>query len=386
MEVQGGGSKGKKESGEGGGIVILYTNAQSMIKKMEELRGIVADEEPEVVAITETWTHEDIGDDWLKMRGYEMVAREDRKDTSGGRGGGVLVYVRSGVNAWRMDQNPFNQVVTIRIKGEEEVEISVIYRSPNSTNVNDEALCDWIRSTNNRSLIIGDLNFPGINWEDGRSDARGRQFHDACCDTFLTQHVEEATHISGNRLDLVLSKHGELVQEVQMKGRLGHSDHEIMAVHLYKKVENVRPDRKYRNFYRGKYDEARRDLAAIAWEERLEGLDVEGTWKAVREAWENCIEKYVPWKEKKQRGHPKWWTRELGRMCGRKRKAWIRWKKTKEERDREVYVKLEKEVKNTISNKKRNLEKKIAKEAKINPKLYYAYINGKKNRGTKLVL
>ena len=364
--------------------MVVYTNAQSIIKKMDELRAMVAMEEPDVVALTETWTHDEIGDDWLKIRGYEMVAREDRRDTSGGRGGGVVVYVRSGINAWRTEQNVFNQIVSIKIESDENIELNVIYRSPNSTSTNDEALCEWLKTTHNRSLIVGDFNFAGVDWEAGRSDARGRRFYETCCDMFLVQHVEEATHISGNRLDLALSKHGELVREVRMKGRLGHSDHEIMEIHLYKKVHDVRPNRKYRDFVRGKYDEMRKELSAVAWVEKLEGLDVENTWETVKRTWETCIEKHVPWREKKQGGQPLWWTKEIGRMCGRKRKAWIRWKKTKKESDKEVYARLEKELKKTIKNKKNSLERKISKEAKGNPKSYYAYINGNKRQRNKI--
>ena len=84
--------------------MILYTNAQSVIRKMGELRVVVVEEQPEVVALTETWTNLDIADDLLKIKGYEMVAREDRSDTQGGRGGGILVYVRDDINAWREDK------------------------------------------------------------------------------------------------------------------------------------------------------------------------------------------------------------------------------------------------------------------------------------------
>ena len=34
----------------------------------------------------------------LKLEGYEMVARDDRKDTCGGRGGGILVFVKKEVS------------------------------------------------------------------------------------------------------------------------------------------------------------------------------------------------------------------------------------------------------------------------------------------------
>ena len=50
-------------------MTVFYTNAQSIVRKMDELRSLVAEEVPTVVAITETWTHDDIDDDWLKIKG-----------------------------------------------------------------------------------------------------------------------------------------------------------------------------------------------------------------------------------------------------------------------------------------------------------------------------
>ena len=105
----------------------------------------MAENEPDVIGITETWTNEAISDDFLKIGGYELIARDDQKDTSAGRGGGILVYVKEEINCWRdaeEDDDEFNQKVSIRIRlrGNEELSIHVLYRSPNSSRANDEAL------------------------------------------------------------------------------------------------------------------------------------------------------------------------------------------------------------------------------------------------------
>ena len=79
-----------------------------------------------------------------------------------------------------------------------DVSLYVVYRSPNSKKDNDEVLCQWISNLKGRFLIIGDLNYPGINWRKGTSDSKGRPFYDACSDNFIEQYVTEATHINGN--------------------------------------------------------------------------------------------------------------------------------------------------------------------------------------------
>ena len=70
---------------------MLYTNAQSIVNKMGELRAVASLKKPDVIALTETWTNCDITDDFLSLEGYELMERKDRADTSRGRGGGILV-------------------------------------------------------------------------------------------------------------------------------------------------------------------------------------------------------------------------------------------------------------------------------------------------------
>ena len=95
---------------------LLYTNAQSVVKKMAELRLVVEMKKPDVIALTETWTHSDIDNNFLHINDYEIIKRQDREDTTGGRGGGILVYVRKGICAWKEEvDGPFCQCVCVRL-------------------------------------------------------------------------------------------------------------------------------------------------------------------------------------------------------------------------------------------------------------------------------
>ena len=365
----------------------MYTNAQSILKKMDELRSYAADRDPDIIMLTETWTNETIGDDFLKISGYEMVARNDREDTAGGRGGGILVYAKKEITCWREEGAcEFNQRVSVRIRLDKKSEMGMhcIYRSPNSSRQNDEALCRWIESLEENKMLIGDFNLPGIRWEEGRSDAKGREFHRTCNDKFLEQHVKEATHINGNRLDLVLTDGGDKVREIVMDGRLDRSDHEIVVVKMARNNESQSMDRRYRNFRGAKYGGARAKIAGIDWDKELEGKNVEEMWKEIKETLEMVIEENVPWRKIQEKVKPKWYNKEVERLIRSKRKAWNQWKKTKKVEDKEEYKRLERESKGMIRRRKKGLEKTIAKEAKQNPKAYYAYINSQKNIRSKV--
>ena len=115
----------------------MVSNVQSIVK-IDELRSYVVGKEPDVIILTETWTNESISDDYLKIKSYEMVAREDRKDTMAGRGGGILVYARKELNVWRGEEkDKVNQLVEIKVgeKGNE-ITIYAVYWSPNSRDDN----------------------------------------------------------------------------------------------------------------------------------------------------------------------------------------------------------------------------------------------------------
>ena len=88
-------------------LKILYLNAQSIVKKIDELACVAGNLAPDIILITESWCNSDITDAFLSFDGYELQTelRLDRQDTTQGRGGGLLVYVRDGVKILACDRN-----------------------------------------------------------------------------------------------------------------------------------------------------------------------------------------------------------------------------------------------------------------------------------------
>ena len=131
------------EGGEGRGeINVSFANVQSIVNKVEEVKAFIAMSNCDIFAATETWANDEIGNNLLHIDGYEIVARIDRKDTDRGRGGGIIVYAKPEIDIWTLDATtPFHQCVTLRVKkGCEEVDVHVVYRSPNSKKENDDDL------------------------------------------------------------------------------------------------------------------------------------------------------------------------------------------------------------------------------------------------------
>ena len=95
----------------------MYANVQSVNNKINELRATVVKEMPDVLALTETWMNESIDNCYLGIDGYDILVRTDRADTAGGRGGGIMVYVKAIVALKEEEgETGFNQYATVKVK------------------------------------------------------------------------------------------------------------------------------------------------------------------------------------------------------------------------------------------------------------------------------
>ena len=148
------------------GIVkFLFMNAQSIVNKIDLLQTHVCELKPDIIGITESWTHEDITDGVLKIKGYDLIGRRNRTDTVKGRGGGILLYSNLS-NIYVNSVNKSEQVIhaTVSNKFSEDIQIHCFYRSPNSSMEMMEEVIKYIECIPSNSILVGDFNFPDIDW------------------------------------------------------------------------------------------------------------------------------------------------------------------------------------------------------------------------------
>ena len=114
----------------------------------------------------------------------------------------------------------------------------------------------------------------------------------------------------------------------------------------------------------------------------MEGKTVNEAWSVLRESIDTAIAEHVPMKKNRRSDEPRWLDDEMRKKIHAKRQAWSEWKRTGRETERAAYAKTERECKRMIRNKKNAFERLIAKNRKVNPKMYFSYVNSaKKNRG-----
>ena len=133
----------------------MYTNAQSIVNKINELRTVAYDLKPDIILINESWTNDKITKAYLHVKGYELSARKDRTDTKDGRGGGLLVYNKCGmiVTEDQSSSSNFNQAITVSLETKSKpLLINLVYRSPNSSDDNTALFNDFIKKHNPQPL------------------------------------------------------------------------------------------------------------------------------------------------------------------------------------------------------------------------------------------
>ena len=364
------------------GLRILYTNARSIVNKIQELKLHVLDTNPDMIAITETWTHSAISNDYLSIPDYYIAARHDRTDTLNGRGGGILIYVKS---KWKScettTQCAFNQFASVKIASlNAPVSIIVIYRSPNSSKTNNDALIEMLRGVSGQVIVLGDFNYPAANWNALTGCIDSQPLIDLSLDKFWSQSVDFATHTSGNILDLVFAEDG-LVDDVQADGLLGSSDHSMIMIETNFSPVHSSNINKRLNYQKADFNAIRESFNEQNWRDVIVD-EVNSSWDNFKEIYDRTVQECIPTFHPKKRSNPAWMNRELLQLVQQKRKLWKKYNTARSAENWNEFKKASQSLKKRIRRTKLNFEKMIARNSKENPKAFYAYLGGKKSNRT----
>ena len=355
---------------------IIYTNAQSIVNKINELRSVAYDLKPDIIMINESWTNSNITNAYLSIDGYELISRKDRVDTSNGRGGGLLLYAKAGLAVVELEcKLTFNQYLTVSIATHPvPLTLNLVYRSPNSSPDNNSELNNLVRSIKKTTVTIGDMNFSGIDWEGGVSDSAGRDFFNSSQDAFLTQHVDFPTH-EGNTIDLVLSTNDVLITSVGDVGNLGKSRHSILRVEVNANPNCMLSTEKVPDYRKADFNKMKTCISSVNWEEQFGPLNTFQCWDILKEELSNSMNECIPLKNRRVSNKPLWMNNNIMRLIRKKRRMWNWYKTTKDYAEYQAYRNVQKSVAKTIRSAKKKLERKLAKNFKKNPRQFYSHLN-----------
>ena len=368
-------------------LSCLYLNARSIVNKHNELEMYVLEEKFDIVCITETWMNSSILDSEMSISGYTLH-RKDRNHVDKHRGGGVAVYVHNDLSCVHREEifeQNFPETIwcNINCNGRNTL-IGVCYRAPDSVQINDEALYSLIdRVSKENVVIMGDFNFPELDWSRPESIGDSHPFIECLSNNFLIQLVDEPTRET-NYLDLVLCSDPSLVENLVVDEPFETSDHQLVTFSLVTKKFSRKHTKQTYNYYKADYDEIRQYARMKNWGINLNRFTAKDIWKKLQEDLIEIRQKFVPL-NKPRASKCKWATRQVKRLRKAKKQAWLDY--VNSGKDIKLYdIYKEKLRKSVQENKKAKIEfeKNLANNIKKDSKSFYAYVRSKQRNKVKV--
>jgi endonuclease/exonuclease/phosphatase family metal-dependent hydrolase len=144
---------------------------------MDVLREYAVKRNLHIIGIAETFLENNVNEAEISIYGYKCY-RKDRYVVKEGRQGGVILYVKEDIVSYEfLELNVIKaEAVWCKIKTirNSEVVVGVCYKSQAADVDELRALYMAISSASRKQvLIMGDFNFPNINWVTNESDTAG---------------------------------------------------------------------------------------------------------------------------------------------------------------------------------------------------------------------
>lgn len=296
--------------------------------------------------------------------------RRDR----GGRGGGLAVLLKPGIEAILEDQIEDHESILLRLKCFGNTVILVaVYRPPSTPPHYLNKLFDHMcKFSNNKIILVGDFNVPCVDWVNMSSSSPAFDIIFDIMFTFdLTQLVQDPTRVCGSSrsiLDLIFVNNS--INDCSISVEQGISDH--LSVLLLCSLERLSPTK---NISLSAY----KDYSCADDTSILDCLDlfldsfsdtsVEALWHKFKYICNYCLDNYVPTKHKRKNRENPWVNRDIIHM---KRKL----KRAKKSKSSNCDIKsLQLELNNQISEARNNyFSCTLLKFLKQEPQKFWLYL------------
>ncbi len=374
----------------------LYTNTDCLTNKMSELKNIIemSQQQPLVIGITEVKPKNHrytIEKSELKLEEYDMHPCNISNET----GRGIVLYTHKDIRAteYKLKSDFIESVwVTAKLNKNDKLLIGLVYRSPSSTDDNSKLLNDMIRSQCSRGfshvLIMGDFNMNSINWNTWTTnkavDSTEYNFIETVRDSYLHQHIQEPTRARGSDepslIDLVLTNEENMITDIKIESPIGKSDHSVIHFSFNSYIEIMKSWRTKILYHKGDYEKIR-EVLDCDWARELRACsDISEMWEVFSKKLNSAIEKYIPCKKiennnSKRQSMPM--TEKDRAKVRKKHRCWQRYMDTKDGRKYREYCRARNQVRRLTRRLHKSFEAEIAKNAKTNPKRFWAYVKSK---------
>ena len=166
------------------GLILFYTNAGSLINKLDELKLSISLYKPDIICITETHYSQDLDSSEVDLEGYSTfradrgfkTKEKPRLDAGGGggecseisRGGGSVIYVKDYIKPKLCSSFKAHDSLAVSLVCDLGIiHIACVYRSQALTSAQDKQLVSALKKLSvdhpdDEVIIVGDLNLPDV--------------------------------------------------------------------------------------------------------------------------------------------------------------------------------------------------------------------------------
>ena len=331
-------------------LKTLTINFQSIKNKTADLF-LINNEEPDIIAGSETWLNPDIYNTEIFNNTYE-VFRKDRSDSHGG----VLLAIKSNLIVEEIKTEPNNKIESVYCKisvpNSTPLIIGSIYRPPNSkieymTDLSNQLTSIKTKYKNAVIWIMGDFNLPDINWNSCTIEKHQnlKEINELFINTIQNLDLEQINKKptrNHNILDLFLTNRPGLIIDYEIIPRL--SDHDIVRVNNRIKTQICKKPKRVIYLW-NKCNTTDLHQAAIKFQTTFLtkyniNSPVEDIWQFIKANLKELMVDFVPTKQTSNKINKCWFNTKLKKLCKQKENLFKKFKATNSQRLHKKYLKI----------------------------------------------
>ena len=374
-------------------LKTFYTNADSLLNKLDELQVYIDQQNFDVVFITELFPKNRLGIDLslveYAVKGYTLYAA----DPAGYQGRGVGIYIKDEINSVFLNSTSNRGVESVNLLLQSNngwLMTQCIYRSPSSGNesiLELKTVMEYKPDNYNitQRIIVGDFNIKDIDWElemsTGGEQHIATKFMELIRDNYLFQHIKEPTReregTTPSTLDLLFTNENNMIQKIDINPPLGNSDHMVLIFDVTLYIENNAETREKFLFFKGDYKSLSEELSNFNWN-ILTDLSAIEAWDVFAETIINESRNHIPVSRTRPKTYKTpWMNKEALAAVKEKRR---RWKKCKYNRNAVTlanYTEAKRKASYAVREAKGIYERQVANNIKTDPKSFWRYVQSK---------
>ena len=367
------------------GLGLVHLNIRSILKrhKLDHLKILISQSDPDILVLTESWLKQANSDSDITLDNYN-VFRIDRI----GRGGGVAIYIKAWITATVITTssvpNYFEYIaLKVELSPNDSFIVVGIYRPPSAHISAIDKLANLLsQHSNTETIIMSDLN---LDWLTSAS----KYLKEVSGNLNLSQLVTEPTRPNlkdssrSTLIDLIFTNRSDKITSCGVFD-IGISDHCptacIRNISLKKSQSHMITKRNFKHF---------NDQSFIAELQNsdirytLQIPDVEMALEFFNKTFISIIDKHAPWKRLRvKNSSPPWFTPELSALLKQKNRSWILARKSRDPSHWASFRQIRNQCTAAVAHAKSKYFLDLVTSSYSDPSKFWKAVNSDKSKAT----